>query len=59
MRLIKRFTKSELCDRCARLCSKVGKEYKCHNGHQYTYFRHAPSYCAYFKPRKGDTDAAD
>lgn len=53
MRLIEWLTRPKLCDRCANLCSKVGREYRCNRGHTiYTHFTRAPSYCINFKPRE-------
>lgn len=50
--------KLSLCDNCAKLRSKLGREYKCHYGHgPYTCFKRAPSYCANFVPRKENEDA--
>lgn len=51
--MCKLFRKQKLCDKCANLISKVGREYKCPMSHGIlsTYTK-APSYCKNFKPRE-------
>lgn len=51
--MCKLFRKPKLCDKCANLISKTGREYRCYDAQEYTsYFKKAPSYCKYFKPRE-------
>ena len=55
--MCKLFIKQKLCDKCANLISKVGREYKCPMSHGIlsTYTK-APSYCKNFKQREKTDD---
>jgi len=60
MALFDKFRKPTLCDSCARLLSKVGKEYRCRFGHSYSmWFDKAPSYCINYKLREEDGNGTD
>lgn len=51
--MCKMFRKPKLCDKCANLVAKVGREYKCKSGSSFAmYFKRAPSYCVEFKLRE-------